>query len=1178
MRILSLHLRAYGHFTGYSLDFGAGPGLHLIYGHNEAGKSTTLRALSSVLFGYPHGVVDGFKHDAKDIAIGIDLLGSDGRALSFVRRRRGKHTLTAAGESALDDGAVASFLGGVSRDVFEKVFALDHHRLHEHAKALLADGGSLGFSLAEAGSGIAGLKAVLDKLKAERAALFLAGGSKPKLNHAIAEVIELRKDVRRRTVSPTDYRTREKRIEEADAELRKMREQRKTIESNIVRLQRIGKNLPLRAEHRALTQRIEALDDVPILPPEFAQQRVKAQADLEAAREDIDVTSAAVADLERRIAAISVDEGILARSAEIEKLVEKRPVIEDYETDIPKREAERTHLYSAVGDLMAKAELNSGLTDVAGTLPSALKRKAILTLGDVGKKLIAQSATAREHAETATRALNKARDRAAQRPKPRPIGDLARALTAADKLGDIAADIVKRTRAFERQTKELNETIRGLGLGTDRISVVRELAVPPEKAVTRYAGLLVAVDNEMKAAGDTFERLNVDIAEVDHRIAALKTAGDVTTEEDLTAARHARDQGWALVRGLYIDRESGLEELAHLFAPDGLIAGTYERRVREADRSVDVMRARVQESTELSFSKRQKADLEAKSVEAKAAMSALGIQRSAILSEWRSLWPAGLITAQLPGEMMEWLTRRAVVIAEADDLEAEHDAIRELADKERHARRSLVDAMAAFAAGPLDGGLEVLRDRARSIIGDVAEAKSLHDKADAAVRELSERKIEADEAADKLKSRIDEWTAAWRAALAKAGLPPDQTIETASATLDVINEIDGIKSRIGELTHRIETMGHERNAFGDAVAEITAILPRVPTAAATETCRWLEERLRAARSAETERKNLAGQLEIQATNGNRAKDKLRRSGAALDGLCAQAGCSNVDELPEIERQSMEKHAAVSAREKIEMRVREDGGGRDFAALFAECEDVPADQIPADLLSLKADREDTEAGIEKLMADRAALQADFDILLGQSQAADFMQEAAAVEAEIEEAVEAYVDLTIQETLLRAAIDVYRDRNQGPILMRAKALFAELTDGAYTGLRADVNERGETILIAEDALRGSLEIDALSDGTVDSLYLALRLAVVQEHDARHEPIQFVADDLLLNLDNRRAQAALRTLAAMAASSQVLLFTHHAHMADLARIAVPPPILIEHNLSPAINDAGDRRAAAG
>jgi uncharacterized protein YhaN len=169
----------------------------------------------------------------------------------------------------------------------------------------------------------------------------------------------------------------------------------------------------------------------------------------------------------------------------------------------------------------------------------------------------------------------------------------------------------------------------------------------------------------------------------------------------------------------------------------------------------------------------------------------------------------------------------------------------------------------------------------------------------------------------------------------------------------------------------------------------------------------------------------------------------------------------------------------------------------------------------------------------------------------------------------------VDLTVQETLLRAAIDIYRDRNQGPILLRAKHLFAELTDGAYTGLRADINERGETILIAEDALRGSLEIDALSDGTVDALYLALRLAVVQEHNTKQEPLPFVADDLLLNLDNKRAQAALRTLAAMAASSQVLLFTHHAHMVDLARMAVPPPLLIEHDLSP-VGEARECRTA--
>ena len=62
MRIARLDLSAYGPFTARRLTFGSGPGLHLVYGENEAGKSTTLRAISSVLFGYPRELVDVFRH------------------------------------------------------------------------------------------------------------------------------------------------------------------------------------------------------------------------------------------------------------------------------------------------------------------------------------------------------------------------------------------------------------------------------------------------------------------------------------------------------------------------------------------------------------------------------------------------------------------------------------------------------------------------------------------------------------------------------------------------------------------------------------------------------------------------------------------------------------------------------------------------------------------------------------------------------------------------------------------------------------------------------------------------------------------------------------------------------------------------------------------------------------
>jgi uncharacterized protein YhaN len=1188
MRITGLHLKAYGHFTDYSLHFGSAPGLHVVYGHNEAGKSTTLRALSSVLFGYPHGVVDGFIHAAKDMVLGIDLVAAGGRTVSFERRRRGKLALVAADGSALGEATVEDFLGGVSQDVFEKVFALDHRRLHEHAQALLADGGSLGFSLAEAGSGIAGLKSIMSNLREERGRLFLSGGSKPKLNQAIAEYVRLRKDAKQFTVSPAEYRSQEQRIRETEADLQKVRERRRHLEAEIARLQRIAKNLPQRAEHRVLMERIAALDGVRELPPEFAQQRVKANADLDAACADLNEASSAITDLERRIDNITVDAAVLERADDIERLAQKRPVVEKYEADIPKREAERNGHIARVAELLSRAELGGSGADVAGQLPSLLKRKAIQTLANDGKKLKAKHAALLDSAEAAARNLRKAQDSAALAPKPRPTGDLSRALAAADRLGDVTGDIAKRTRTLERRMKALHDTVASLGLPApadgsspevaDRIVQLRELSLPLDKTETRYAGALADVDRRIKKARDDIERWNDDLADIVERLAAMKVAGDLATEDDLKAARQARDSGWALVRGLYVDRHAGLEEAARRFAPDGRVAETYAAQVRDADRAVDSLRTRAEESAKLALLRRQAAVLETKKADVAETLKILDQERSALLSEWRVLWPAGLITVQSPGEMSEWLARRRDALASADSQEEERDVIRERIGQESQARQALAVAITAFDAPPADGGLEALRDQAHSIIEENAAAKSRHDKAETNVRVMSEQKVHVDEEAEKVDAGLKEWTDRWRKALLEAGLPSDQTIETAEATLEIINDIDGFKSKIDERNHEIESMRADRDAFGDAVAVIAAALPDVPAGTGEAVCRWLEQRLRTARQDANDRKNLAEQLAIRRDEHDRAGDRLRRSGATLDALCVQADAAAPDELAEVERKSADKQDALRKRENIEKRVREDGDGRDFAALFAECDDFPSDEIPASLVSLKADRDDAEARFEKLMTEQARLQMEFDGLLGQNQAADLTQQAEVLGADIEDSVEAYVDLTFQEILLRAAIDVYRDRNQGPILSRARDLFVQLTDGAYSGLRADVGERGETILIVEDTTRRSLTLDVLSDGTVDAVYLALRLAVVQEHNATHEPLPFIADDLLLNLDNKRSEAALRTLAALAASSQVLLFTHHAHMVELARSAVPRDILVEHSLSPPLGVAERRRAAGG
>ena len=52
MKLVRLLLQAFGPFTNKVVDFSAGPtNLHLIYGPNEAGKSSALRAMTETRIG-----------------------------------------------------------------------------------------------------------------------------------------------------------------------------------------------------------------------------------------------------------------------------------------------------------------------------------------------------------------------------------------------------------------------------------------------------------------------------------------------------------------------------------------------------------------------------------------------------------------------------------------------------------------------------------------------------------------------------------------------------------------------------------------------------------------------------------------------------------------------------------------------------------------------------------------------------------------------------------------------------------------------------------------------------------------------------------------------------------------------------------------------------------------------
>ncbi|MGS0757353.1 ATP-binding protein, partial [Roseateles sp. GG27B] len=139
----------------------------------------------------------------------------------------------------------------------------------------------------------------------------------------------------------------------------------------------------------------------------------------------------------------------------------------------------------------------------------------------------------------------------------------------------------------------------------------------------------------------------------------------------------------------------------------------------------------------------------------------------------------------------------------------------------------------------------------------------------------------------------------------------------------------------------------------------------------------------------------------------------------------------------------------------------------------------------------------------------------------------------------------------QRLLQWAIDRYRETKQGPMLSRAGEIFAALTLGSFQRLAVDF----EVTPLSLRGLRADgrlVEIAGMSEGTRDQLFLALRLAALELHLSQGQglALPFIADDLFINYDDRRARAGLQALARLSQHTQVIFLSHHDHLVPTVR----------------------------
>jgi len=1142
VRLLRFDLLAYGPFTDRSLDLGGDPGvLHVVYGHNGAGKSSALRALVALLFEVETRTTDDHLHPMPKLRIGALVDPGDGTKLEVIRRKGRKDTLRGSDDAPLGFDPFAQATGGLDKALFQMMFALDHARLREGGKRLSRGDEDLAESLFGAGLG-RDVHDVLTHLNSAADAIFSARGSKPPLNAALRRHKEAKKEVRTAQLRPKEWTQASKALADLEDEGKRLDAELRDLDQQRTRLERLRQLLPLVDGHDATVARRAELGEVVVLPADARDERKAAQDVLRRADQRTKKLATEIAELEQEVGQLSVPAALVARAQTIKALGLQLGAEQKAATDrnllsvrIAQTRTEAERVLTGLGH-------DPDLAQVDALLVETVRQKRIRELASRRKVLESEERSAKENREEATRKLERARRQLADLPEARAVGALAAALEATRAAGDLEAQIARSAKGALRGRAE--EQLAALGLWAGALDDAPRLPLPPTETIDRFEIRWKAREKETTLLDERRRELDEEVVRIESEIAEMDREGEVITEAGLAAARDGREATWGAVRRSWLEGADAPEG-------DATLAGRYEETVEAADEAADQLRAKADRAARYSqllatreAASRRRADLEE-------AHNKLATRASADTSEWNAAWEASGVKPRPPGEMRPWLVRHGQLveaIQTARDAQQEHDALREraegLAGRLRAHLAELKQPVGAESTNELMRRAEAIVDSERKTAD---ERRHLGEQATTLASEL-ERTQEAEQRAG---AALETWAADWGSATEGLRLREGASPGEAEAFLDEVALLR--KQRDDERGFRVRIDGIDKGAreFGEKVGAVCGeCAPDLVERPADEATEALLERLRRGEKDEAARVKVVGQLEKRRSDRSSAEVEHSDATAKLEELLASAGCADVTALEQAEERSAQVRALDAKLQEQREQIRIVGAGKDVDALRADAAEIDRDALPAELDELGR-RIDTlrEAHHEHLTAVGQQSEALAAMDTG-AQAAFASTRAQQALAEIREKARIHARFKLAAHLLEREVRSYREQNQGPLLARAGELFSRLTVGVFRALAVDFDEHGDPVLRCVRADDAHVEPKMLSDGEADQLYLALRVASLEQHLERNAPVPFVADDLFVNFDDDRARAGLQVLGELAKHTQVLFFTHHARLVELAR----------------------------
>jgi uncharacterized protein YhaN len=1046
VRITALHIDGFGIF--HDLDVvRLSPGLNVLLGDNESGKTTLLAFIRTILFGFPPGQrrenlyppLTGGRHGGRLI-----LLGQEGEEYVITRhqgRKRGPVTVSLPDASQGDDEVLRQLTGAATEDLFRSVFAFSLSELQSF-DSLNSQAVRAAIYSAGAGVGKVSLAKVEKDLQDSVGRIFKPGGRKPVINGLFRELQEIDLAINQRVAEIDRYDELRNELDKMAAEIEEAKSRLDTKRHRLERIRLLQRGWEDWVGLCRIQEEIDALPEIEVFPAdgvnrleklqersrlvsiqkdELAQKREQVEKDLGrleprpqwlAAREQIRL-------LERKL------ERFAAASQELVKI---RPRLENQRKSLENDlkglgpDWRLHHLDRFDASVSAREEILRYLEKLEGARDGKRQSERNFVASTSGFK---QAKVKTQEAEKAVRQISE--------PQEKDPGVLLRRrqkLRSLRNLIQIGRDLHRRSEQLRERQGDLQKQKDGLNQQMEGIETTPLWPIAIAVLLSVAAGF---------AAGwyrDLFTG------------ATVAAVGFLLTVALLWISLGQRSRQKAQ-KDILIQQFFEIEEkLDSLSGTEGVLLAEISDNDQEIVRSAQTLRFKVRPSLE--EVDRAEAEVEAE-------------------QETLHLWQP---VQQRYLECGEEAERRQRELAESEQNMAESQ--KELQELEQQWSSWLNQAGLAESLTP-NSALEVM-ERIRSLRQQARSFRELEERLTVLERFVQDYQEEAKSIAQQLE-------------------------EGDILTEDVETVVYGLVATL----EKEEEAQRRRDALQRQLAEYKR---------------------------ELEQNNIHFQ-------------QVKKE---LEGLFTEGGANEEAGFRQRANLYEQRLAAKGALEQHLRNLENLGGrGEDQVRFQEELHRYSPERLQAEGDELDHEVQELEGKLASLQEQFGRLDERREQLESAEELSVLRQRRKGLLAELVETANRWCVLTICLRFLQKARQIYEQERKQPVLRESEQFFRTITHGRY---QAIVAPHGEESIEVVGANGSRYELEILSRGTAEQLYLSLRFGYIQEFGRRARPLPVVMDDILVNFDPQRVRASIGAILELAHRHQILFFTCHPETVTLIK----------------------------